>query len=128
MIQTNLNPESIGRALRSAIIQGKIREEDTAVIFYDLSFLETRIRHLTSCFPSTTLHGLAIKANPLLRIMEFVKGISANIGVEAASVGEICLALKTGYRPDQIVYDSPVKTIADLEFALKTGIHINIDK
>ncbi|MEI7500994.1 MAG: diaminopimelate decarboxylase, partial [Bacteroidota bacterium] len=41
--------------------------------------------------------------------------------------GEVTLALKTGYRPDQIVFDSPVKTIADLEFALKTGIHINID-
>ncbi len=127
MFQSNLVPDSIGKALRSAIRQGQIRDEDTAVIFYDLTFLEQRIRHLVSCFPPSTLHGLAIKANPLLRTMKFVKDITGNIGVEAASAGEVSLALKAGYRPDQIVYDSPVKTMADLEFALNTGIHINVD-
>lgn len=125
--QSNLKSESIEQALRSAILQGRIRKEDTATIFYDLTFLEERIRYLTSCFPPATLHGLAIKANPLLRIMEHVRGVSPNIGVEAASIGEVSLALQAGYRPDQIVYDSPVKTLADLEFALKTGIHINMD-
>ena len=97
MIQSNLDVESIGKALRSAILQKNIRDEDTAVIFYDLSYLETRIRYMTSCFPPTTLHGLAVKANPLLGVMEYVKGFGLNIGVEAASVGEVTLALKTGY-------------------------------
>jgi diaminopimelate decarboxylase len=127
MIQQNLDAYSIGKALRSALSQGLIREEDTAVIFYDLSFLGSRLRYLVSSFPENTLHGLAIKANPLARIMEFVRGVAPNTGVEAASIGEVTMALQAGYRPDQIVYDSPVKTIAELEFALKTGIHINID-
>ena len=127
MIQDNLVADSIGMALRSAISKGLIREEDTAVVFYDLSFLESRIRYLTGCFPQNTLHGLALKANPLARIMEFVKGIAPNIGVEAASIGELTMALKAGYLPDQVVFDSPVKTMADLEFALITGVNINID-
>ena len=127
MLQNNLNDGSIGKALRSALLQGMIRGEDTAVIFYNLSFLKTRIRNLSSCFPPGTLHALAIKANPLARIMEFVKNTAPNIGVEAASIGEVTLALKTGYRPEQVVYDSPVKTGTDLEFALKHGVHINID-
>jgi diaminopimelate decarboxylase len=127
MLQSNLSEDSIGRAVRGALSEGLIRDEDTAAIFYDLSFLESRIELLTSCFPKTTLHGLAIKANPLTRVMEFVKAVKPNIGVEAASIGEVTMALKTGYRPDQVVYDSPVKTIADLEFALRSGIHINID-
>jgi diaminopimelate decarboxylase len=127
MIQHNLDDDAIGKTLRSALLQGMIREEDTAVIFYDLSFLEARIRRLSSSFPPNTLHGLAIKANPLAGIMEFVRGIVPNIGVEAASIGELTLALKTGYRPDQVVFDSPVKTMEDLKSALAHGVHLNID-
>ncbi|MEI7661413.1 MAG: diaminopimelate decarboxylase [Bacteroidota bacterium] len=127
MLSGNLSVHPIGEILRSAIAAGKIREEDTSVIFYDLPFLASRIRYLTSCFPAGTLHGMAIKANPLLRIMEFTKGISPAIGVEAASWGEVSMALKAGYRPGQIVYDSPAKTIKELESALKTGININVD-
>ncbi len=127
MVENNLSAASIGNTLRSALLSGMIREEDTSAILYDLSYLESRIKHLTSCFPENTLHGIAIKANPLVRILEFMKGIAPNIGAEAASIGEVTMALKTGYRPDQIVYDSPVKTMQELEFALKTGLHINVD-
>lgn len=116
---------NIERALERAIASGWLRDEDSAMIGYDLSYLEERIRNLKSLFPGNTLHGLAVKANPLVRIMEFTKKLGT--GVEAASMGEAHLALKTGYQPDQIIYDSPVKTYRELEFALKTGMHINID-
>ena len=119
--------QNMERTLKSAIAGGHIRIEDTALIFYDLTFLQNRIRRLVSCFPSSTLHALAIKANPLIRVMDFVKSINPGIGVEAASAGEVNLALKTGYHPSQIVYDSPVKTWAELESAIKTGVHINVD-
>lgn len=116
---------TIEKALKGALKSGWIREEDTAVIFYDLDFLRSRLEGLKHIFPASTLHALAIKANPLKRILEFNR--VTGMGVEAASMGEVSLALKTGYKPGQIVYDSPVKTYQELEFALKTGIHINID-
>jgi len=125
MLKENIPVGSIENVLGRAISGGWIREADSAVIFFDLDFLRERIRFLQSLFPNTTLHGLAIKANPLIRIMEFTRGLGT--GVEAASLGEVKLALQTGYRPDQILYDSPVKTKDELEFALKTGIHINAD-
>ncbi len=127
MAKSKLSSGSIGKALRSALSNGLIREEDTAAIFYDLSELGSRIRHLTSCFPSTTLHALAIKANPLSRIMAFMREIAPGIGVEAASSGEVVMALKSGYRPGNVVFDSPVKTYADIQFALSEGVHLNID-
>ena len=123
----NLAVSVVGETLRSASEGGFIREEDTAVIFFDLGFLETRLRYLESCFPQCALHGLAIKANPLLRVMEHVKGMIPNAGVEAASIVEVAMAIKAGYQSGRIVYDSPVKTLPELEFALKTGIHINAD-
>jgi len=36
-------------------------------------------------------------------------------------------ALNLGFDPAKIVYDSPVKTEFDLEFAIKAGVHINLD-
>jgi diaminopimelate decarboxylase len=127
MIHKNLGTDSIGTALCEALSQGMFREEDTSVIFYDLASLESRLKHLTSCFPQTTMHALAVKANPLAKIMGFAREVSPNLGVEAASIGEVTMALKAGYNPGQIVFDSPVKTMADLEFALTKGVHLNID-
>ncbi|MEI6456749.1 MAG: diaminopimelate decarboxylase [bacterium] len=119
------NKNKFETTLRRALEQGWIREEDSSVILYDLTFLEKRIEYLRSLFPVGTLHGLAVKANPLIRIMEMSRNLG--MGVEAASMGEVSLALKTGYPPEKIVYDSPVKTIREIEFALRNGIHINID-
>ncbi|MCX6283918.1 MAG: diaminopimelate decarboxylase [Bacteroidetes bacterium] len=121
----NLSPGKISSAFKRALQAGLIREEDTAVIFYDLTFLKERLSYLSSCFPSTTLHGLAVKACPLSGVMQLTKELG--FGVEAASMGEVKLALHQGFDPGMIVYDSPVKTREELEFALDEGIHLNLD-
>jgi diaminopimelate decarboxylase len=124
-MKSNLTQTEIAKAFRSALSKGLIREQDTAVIFHDLSFLEERIKKLKSLFPPQTLHAIAIKANPLTRILEIIK--SFDVGLEAATSGEVHLALQTGIEPGKIVYDSPVKTHGEIAFALKNGIHLNID-
>merc|ERR1711991_840702 len=48
-------------------------------------------------------------------------------GAECASIVEVIHALKIGIRADRIIFDSPCKTYADIEFALKMGVHINVD-
>ncbi|MCK9218499.1 MAG: hypothetical protein M0P47_00430 [Bacteroidales bacterium] len=126
-LHTRISPHCIEKVLKTALSQGWLREEDTAAIFYDLTFLKYRISQLVSAFPDTTLHGLAIKANPLLRIMKKVHSMAPNIGVETASIGEVNLALKTGHPAHHIVYDSPVKTHFELKYAIAAGVHINID-
>ncbi|HPS73871.1 MAG TPA: hypothetical protein PLD52_06200 [Bacteroidales bacterium] len=126
-MKERLSVDEIAGAFRQALSEGMIREKDTAVMFHDLDFLKQRIQRLISVFPGTTLHALAIKANPLRRIMEYTKNISPQTGVEAASIGEVYLALQAGYPPQRIVYDSPVKTRQDLAAALNAGVHINAD-
>jgi len=121
----NLSHQHIAEITRRALHDGLIREEDTAIIFQDLDCLASRIAYLKSCFPASTLHALAIKANPLIRILEFTREFG--MGVEAATIGEVSLALKKGYPSHRIVFDSPVKTESDLRFALEKGIHLNID-
>jgi len=124
-MKPNIPAQSIEKTFQAVISNGLIREEDTVVICYDLTFLEERIRHLISLFPPSTIHGIAMKANPLVKILSISKTL--NVGVEVASLGELVIATKAGYTPDRIVFDSPVKTFHDLEHALKAGVHINAD-
>ncbi|MCX6281885.1 MAG: diaminopimelate decarboxylase [Bacteroidetes bacterium] len=121
----NLSPGKISSAFIKALEKGLVRKEDSAVIFYDLTFLTERLSYLKSCFPSGTLHGLAVKACPLASVMKLTKELG--FGVEAASMGEVKLALHLGFKPEMIVYDSPAKTIEELEFALHQGIRLNLD-
>ncbi len=124
-MQTNISRHQISKIVQQALQEGLVREEDTAILFQDLDYLESRIANLKSCFPSGTLHALAIKTNPLAKILEFTRNLG--VGAEAATVGEIYLALRAGFLPEQIVFDSPVKTISDLRFALEQGVHVNCD-
>ena len=68
---------------------------------------------------------MAIKANPLLANLKFIKKL--NVGVEAASLPELHLAIKAGFTGHKIVFDSPAKTEKEISFALKKGININAD-
>ena len=125
-VRMKISKSSISRALRRAIAErGMIREEDTAVIFYDLSWLQGRIGELVSLFPAETLHAIAVKANPLVKVLKEIQ--KSGLGLEAASLPELCLAQKTGVAPDRIVYDSPAKSRKELEYALQAGVHINAD-
>ena len=51
-------------------------KKDTAAVFYDLSFLEKRINELRKSFPKNSLHAVAIKTNPLLSILRYIKKLN----------------------------------------------------
>ncbi len=116
----------MSKVLKRALRQhGLIAAEDTSAIFYDLPQITECIAQVSSLFPRNTLHAIAIKANPLTRILEHMVGLGT--GLEAASLPELYLAQKTGLAPNKIVFDSPVKTHLDLKHALDLGVHINAD-
>lgn len=120
-----ISAESKADVLSKALNKNLISDEDTAAIFYDLSFLESKIGRLQKLFDKSALHAIALKANPLISIQKKLNGLG--VGAEAASIPELHLALKSGFPPERIVYDSPVKTKADLTYAMKAGVIINAD-
>ncbi|WP_211233315.1 diaminopimelate decarboxylase [Brevibacterium album] len=71
------------------------------------------------------LHTVAVKAAPLVPLLELLG--DAGLGCEAASRGEIALALRAGVPPERIVFDAPAKTRSDIRFALARGISLNVD-
>ncbi|MEK6301027.1 MAG: diaminopimelate decarboxylase [Acidobacteriota bacterium] len=110
---------ALSRALESGLLDGS----DNSLVFYDLSRLESTLDRLSAAFPPTTLHAVAVKANPLVEILKQIRMLGH--GAEVASMGELQLALAAGFPIETIVFDSPVKTLGELEVALKMGIRIN---
>ena len=110
------------RAIEISIIN---REEDTAVMLYDLDFLQERLDELNYRFPENSLHAIAAKANPLIKMLEIIK--ASGFGIEVASLPELYLAERTGFPVDKIVFDSPSKTKKEIKHALDLGIRINAD-
>lgn len=125
-MRSRLSEEKIAETFRRAIREpALLQEEDSAVIYYDLSYLKERIEDLIGLFPESALHAVAVKANPLTKILKLIKASGA--GSEAASLPELYLTEKAGFSTKQIVFDSPVKTVREIEYALKAGVHINAD-
>ncbi|MEN8219578.1 MAG: diaminopimelate decarboxylase [Pseudomonadota bacterium] len=120
-----ITAEEMSQVFSRALQQKLIEEQDTAVIFYDLSRLMARITNLIDVFPKSALHAIAAKANPLTAIIKKIKTL--DVGLEVASFPELRLAEKAGFSPDRIVFDSPAKTGSELEYALKRGIYLNAD-
>lgn len=118
-----LSAEAMSGTLARALVEGAIGNSDDAVIFYNLSRLDEMLGSLRTSFPPNALHTVAVKANPLVEVLRRIQ--RAGYGAEVASIGELYLALAAGFPAETIVFDSPVKTRAELEVALKLGIKIN---
>jgi len=127
---TSCNPAA---ALPAALAAGFLPSVDTqdsvdekpVCLFYDLAAWRAGLRSCDAAFGKGFLHALAIKSNPVLSMVKMA--VEEGFGVEAASMGEVKIALAAGCPKEKIVLDSPVKTIGELKFALSNGIHINCD-
>lgn len=115
--------ETISNVFISAI--NLINEDDSSALFYDLDFLNHRVSHVKDIFPVTATHTIAVKANPLIKILEYFRDLGT--GLEVASFPELYIAQKCGFANSNIVFDSPSKTVNEIEFALKNGVHLNAD-
>jgi diaminopimelate decarboxylase len=126
VLQSNLSKEEMSSVF-SELLKNKtlISPDDTAILFYNISFIQERIRDLQKQFPKSALHAIAVKANPLTKILSKIKVLG--VGAEVASLPEFHLAEMAGFAPETIVFDSPCKTKSEIEYALKAGVHLNAD-
>ncbi len=121
----HISEQQMSAVIRRALEKQWMDKADTAVIFHDLSFLQHRIAQLRRAFPKNTLHAVAVKANPLPRLLHYMR--SFDVGAEAATFPELYIAQHTDYDATQIVFDSPAKTEQEIRYALEHNIHINAD-
>ena len=103
-------------------IQEVVQEYETPLYLYDRKIIEGNYKKLTqSIFPGAKLF-YSMKANPSLGICQVFHQLGA--GIEVASAGELYVALEAGFDPRQIHFTSPGKTVSEIEYALKAGIHL----
>ena len=101
-----------------------ITEASPVAFLFDLDAFDAALVELVAAFPPGTLHALAVKANPVGAILR--RAVAAGAGLEAASAGELELSLRIA-PPDRILLDSPAKTRPEIERAIASGVHVNLD-
>lgn len=115
------------KVMQQALKAGWFMEDDTTVIWVDKDVLQQKIHQLKTSFPATTLHAVAIKSNPLVGVLSEI--VAMDMGLEAASIGEMALAEAAGCPNPNIVFDSPAKTAAEIRQVIENypGCTLNAD-
>ena len=95
--------------------------EGTPLYVYSAGTITTRYRAIDDAFRSYP-HALhyALKANSTLAIARLVRSLGA--GADANSGGEIDVALRAGFIPEQIVFTGVGKTTTELSQAIDLGV------
>jgi diaminopimelate decarboxylase len=95
--------------------------EGTPLYVYSAGTITTRYRAIDDAFRGYP-HAIhyALKANSTLAIARLVRGLGA--GADANSGGEIDVALRAGFIPEQIVFTGVGKTTAELSQAIDLGV------
>ena len=117
-----------GHALRAAVEQGLVSEAEPVVGLLDIAGVEQSATSLRAAFATPGMavtHTFAVKAASLVPVLSLLG--ACGLGAEAASPGELALAMEAGIPADRIVLDSPAKTTAELREALELGVAVNAD-
>ncbi|WP_406495928.1 diaminopimelate decarboxylase [Streptomyces sp. NBC_00846] len=114
-------------ALARAVEDGLLGPGAPLVGLLDVDAVLAAVSALNEAFdgPATVHHTFAAKACGLVPVLRLLA--DAGMGCEVASPGELEQALAAGFPYDRLVFDSPAKTVEELETALTHGIAINLD-
>ncbi|MEU3654783.1 diaminopimelate decarboxylase [Streptomyces sp. NPDC032161] len=114
-------------ALARAVEDGLLGPRSPLVGLLDVDGVLAAVGALNEAFegPAPVHHTFAAKACGLVPVLRLLA--DAGMGCEVASPGELEQALAAGFTYDRLVFDSPAKTVEELEFALAHGIAINLD-
>jgi len=111
--------------IQSAIKSHIIDSDLTAIGIMDLDRLQQTVNDAYAAFPDNFFHTFAVKANALVSVLRSLK--KYGMGAEVASPGELLIAQTAGFKAENIIFDSPAKTMADLRACIKHNISINVD-
>lgn len=102
-----------------------LSDETPCAFLYDMDFFRGVLTSIQSAFPPSAVHAIAMKANPLAACLSIARDLG--MGCEVASPAELEHALRLGFTPSKIIFDSPAKTCRDLRRSLRAGVKLNAD-
>jgi diaminopimelate decarboxylase len=92
----------------------------TPFYVYDLDLVGRRVEALRAVLPSGFRVAYAVKANPSLAVVTYLRG--CGIGADVASGGELETVLRAGFEPAAIAMTGPGKRESELADAVAAGI------
>jgi len=103
-----------------------VEEYDSPLFVYEEDMIRDNYRRLYSSLRYKKKKFLyACKANTNLAIMQILK--EEGSGIDAVSPGEVYLALKVGFKPDDILFTGNNVREDEMEFVIKNKVMINAD-
>jgi diaminopimelate decarboxylase len=108
--------------LSDAVLRRAAARFGTPLYLYDFDVIEARVRALRSALGPRFTLAYAVKANPSLGILHFLRkfGLSSDV----ASRGELAAVRRAGWPPSKILSTGPAKSDADLEALVKARLSI----
>ncbi|MCT3817504.1 diaminopimelate decarboxylase [Elizabethkingia anophelis] len=100
-------------------------EYGTPVYVYETDKIREQYEKLTKSFDDKTRFFYAAKALTNINILKYIQKLGANI--DCVSINEVNLGIKAGFTPEKILFTPNCVDIAEIEEAMKLGVHINID-
>src|SRR5215204_5339414 len=98
----------------------------TPVYVYHAERIKEQYDKLLAAFDGVdTKFFYAAKALTSINVLKYILSIGCNI--DCSSINEVKLALKAGFRPQNILYTSNNIAFEEIEEARELGVHINID-
>jgi diaminopimelate decarboxylase len=120
--------QASGAAVAEAsVIEAIAAQAGTPAYVYSADVLRSAYRRLDAAFGAVP-HAIhyALKANSALAIVRLVRSLGS--GADANSMGEVDVALRCGFRPDEIVFTGVGKRGDELERAVALGLlAINVE-
>lgn len=98
----------------------------TPVYVYDADVIVRQYERLTSAFanmPTRIKYACKALSNP--SIMKLMRELGA--GLDAVSIQEVELGLRTGFTPTEILFTPNMVSFDEIRQAVAYGVHINID-
>jgi len=107
-------------------IEKSIEMYGTPLYLHDSETIKTQYRKLKDSIPANFEIFYSVKANPLIGICQLL--YSCGCKAEIASMGELLVALKSGFKGNDIIFTSPGKTAQEIEYAIDNDVYcINIE-
>jgi diaminopimelate decarboxylase len=101
-------------------------EFGTPVYVYHGEKIAEQYTKLTTAFSKADARFFyASKALTNIHILKYINSLGC--GIDCSSINEVKLALHAGIKPDQILYTSNGIAFEEIEEAVASGVHINID-
>ena len=100
-------------AVKAALADGLLGEDQPIAAFLHLDGIRATVAALHDAFPSHWLHTFAAKASTISRVLELLR--DSGMGCEVASPVGLAAAVRAGFAPERIVFDSPAKTRTEVD-------------